>query len=186
MIDGMDMHQLDPTWLRQQVGIVLQECFLFNGTVRENIALSKPWAGTAEVIRAAQLAGAHDFIQELPEGYDTKVGERGVAVSGGQQQRIAIARTLLTQPKVLVFDEATSALDYKSERIIMNNMERICQGRTVLIIAHRLSTVADADLILVFRQGRIVERGTFAELAHAGGLFAQMVAEGAITTPRAD
>lgn len=171
LIDSIDMHQLDPTWLRQQVGVVLQDCFLFNGTIRENIAISKPGAGTDEIIQAAKLAGAHDFIVELPEGYDTKVGERGVAISGGQQQRVAIARTLLTKPQVLIFDEATSALDYRSERIVMDNMERICSGRTVIIIAHRLSTVQKCNVILVMDKGEIVEQGTHDELMQRKGKY---------------
>src|SRR5207344_3356742 len=139
MIDGMDLAMADPAWLRRQIGVVLQENVLFNRSVRDNIALVDPAVPMERVIAAATLAGAHDFILELPEGYDTTVGERGASLSGGQRQRIAIARALMTNPRILIFDEATSALDYESERIIQQNMKAICKGRTVIIIAHRLS-----------------------------------------------
>ncbi|MCE5312519.1 MAG: type I secretion system permease/ATPase, partial [Nitrospiraceae bacterium] len=136
LIDGIDIALADPAWLRRQVGVVLQENFLFNGSVRDNIAIHYPSASMEEIVRVAHLAGAHDFILELPEGYDTMVGEKGTALSGGQRQRIAIARALLMNPRILIFDEATSALDYESESIIQKNLKKICHGRTVFIIAH--------------------------------------------------
>ena len=164
LVDGHDLSLADPAWLRRQLGVVLQENFLFNRSVRENIALSDPGIPLERVIHAAKLAGAHDFIVELPEGYDTKVGEHGTGLSGGQRQRIAIARALITNPRILIFDEATSALDYESEHAVMSNMHAICKGRTVLIIAHRLSTVRRANRIVVMEKGRIVESGSHAEL----------------------
>ena len=141
LVDGMDLAMADPAWLRRQIGVVLQENVLFNRSVRDNIALADPAMPMERVIAAARLAGAHEFILELAEGYDTVVGERGSTLSGGQRQRIAIARALVTDPRILIFDEATSALDYESERIIQQNMKEIANGRTVLVIAHRLSTV---------------------------------------------
>ncbi|MDB5595128.1 MAG: hypothetical protein JWM36_2089, partial [Hyphomicrobiales bacterium] len=149
LVDGIDIGLLDPSWLRRQVGVVLQENVLFNRSIRENIALANPALSLEEVMRAAQLAGAHEFILELTHGYDTILEERGSNLSGGQRQRIAIARALVTNPRVLIFDEATSALDYESERIIQTNMLSICKGRTVLVVAHRLSTVRHADRIVV-------------------------------------
>ncbi|MEY2152662.1 type I secretion system permease/ATPase [Rhodanobacter sp. 115] len=159
LIDGTDLALADPAWLRRQLGVVLQENFLFNRSVRQNIALTDPGMPLERVIAAAKLAGAHDFITELPEGYDTEVGEHGANLSGGQRQRIAIARALVADPRILILDEATSALDYESERAVMANMRAICRGRTVLIIAHRLSTVRHADRIVVMDKGRIVESG---------------------------
>jgi ATP-binding cassette, subfamily B, bacterial HlyB/CyaB len=159
LVDGTDLALADPAWLRRQLGVVLQENFLFNRSVRENIALVDPGMGMDRVIAAAKLAGAHEFILELPNGYDTVVGEHGASLSGGQRQRVAIARALVTDPRILILDEATSALDYESERAIMGNMREICAGRTVLIIAHRLSTVRSADRIVVVDKGRIVESG---------------------------
>ncbi|MGN7916265.1 type I secretion system permease/ATPase [Lysobacter sp. 22409] len=175
LIDGHDLALADPAWLRRQLGVVLQENFLFNRSVRENIALSDPGIPLERVIHAAKLAGAHDFIVELPEGYDTKVGEQGAGLSGGQRQRIAIARALITDPRILIFDEATSALDYESEHAVMANMRAICKGRTVLIIAHRLSTVRHANRIVVVEKGRIVESGSHAELlARPDGHYAYL------------
>jgi subfamily B ATP-binding cassette protein HlyB/CyaB len=144
--------------------MVLQENMLFNRSIRDNIALSNPALPIEVIIEAAKLAGAHEFICELPEGYDTMVGEHGTGLSGGQRQRIAIARALITNPRILIFDEATSALDYESEKIIQDNMRQICAGRTVLIIAHRLSAVRDANRIIVMERGQIAEQGTHAEL----------------------
>lgn len=165
------MSQVDPVWLRRQIGVVLQENFLFAGSIRDNIAVVDTAASLDKVISAARLAGAHEFILELPDGYDTQVGERGASLSGGQRQRIAIARTLLTDPRILILDEATSALDYESERIIQINLKRICENRTVFIIAHRLSTVQNADYIIAMDKGRIIEKGTHAELLQSDGLY---------------
>ena len=174
MIDGMDLAMADPAWLRRQIGVVLQENVLFNRSVRENIALADPAMSMERVIAAAKLAGAHEFILELDEGYDTIVGERGSTLSGGQRQRIAIARALITDPRILIFDEATSALDYESERIIQQNMKEIAKGRTVLIIAHRLSTVRAADRIVTLEHGRLVEDGTHDALIKTGGRYAAL------------
>ena len=164
LVDGMDLAMVDVSSLRRQIGVVLQENILFNRTLRENIALTDPGAPLETVIAAAKLAGAHDFILELAEGYDTMVGEHGSTLSGGQRQRVAIARALMNNPRILIFDEATSALDYESERIIQNNMRAICQGRTVIIIAHRLSAVRDANRIIVMERGNIVEEGGHSDL----------------------
>lgn len=164
LIDGHDLALADPAWLRRQLGVVLQENCLFNRSVRENIALADPGTPLEQVIAAAKLAGAHEFILELPEGYDTRVGEHGTGLSGGQRQRIAIARALITDPRILIFDEATSALDYESEHAVMSNMRAICRNRTVIVIAHRLSTVRMANRIVVIDKGQIVETGTHAEL----------------------
>jgi subfamily B ATP-binding cassette protein HlyB/CyaB len=159
------------TWLRRQLGVVLQENILFNRSIRENIALAEPGMPIEKIIIAATLASAHEFI--LDGGYDTIVGERGSSLSGGQRQRIAIARALVTEPRVLIFDEATSALDYESERIIQQNMAQICKGRTELIVAHRLSTVRLADRIVTIDHGRITEDGT-RQLVRNGGRFATL------------
>ncbi len=171
LIDGFDLVQADPGWLRRQIGVVPQESFLFGGSIRENISVRVPGAGMSSVIDAARLSGAHDFISALPQGYDTHVGERGAALSGGQRQRIAIARALITNPRILIFDEATSALDYESERIIQENLGRICQGRTVFIIAHRISMLRDADWLLVLDHGKLVEQGTHVQLLQQKGLY---------------
>jgi subfamily B ATP-binding cassette protein HlyB/CyaB len=165
---------VDTTWLRRQLGIVLQENILFNRSIRDNITLADPGMPIEQVIAAATLAGAHDFVLELPEGYDTIVGERGSSLSGGQRQRVAIARALISEPRILIFDEATSALDYESERIIQQNMAQIAKGRTVFIIAHRLSTVRLADRILTIDRGRLVEDGTHDELIRTGGRYANL------------
>jgi ATP-binding cassette, subfamily B, bacterial HlyB/CyaB len=164
LIDGIDIAQVDPTWLRRHIGVVLQENVLFNRTIHENIAFANPATPRANVIRVAQLAGAHEFIAQLPQGYDTMIEERGANLSGGQRQRIAIARALATNPRILIFDEATSALDYESERSVQQNMREIVRGRTVLIIAHRLAAVRSCDHIISLLQGRIVEQGTHDEL----------------------
>ena len=164
LVDGADLALADPAWLRRQIGVVLQENRLFARSIRENIALADPGAPMETVIQSAKLAGAHEFILELPEGYDTLVGEQGATLSGGQRQRIAIARALMTNPRILILDEATSALDYEPERIIQDNMRFISKGRTVIIIAHRLSAVRDAQRILVVDQGEIVEQGSHTEL----------------------
>ena len=175
LIDGIDLATVDPASLRRQIGVVLQENMLFNRSIRDNIALADPGLPLDTVIRAARQAGAHDFILELPEGYDTVVGEHGATLSGGQRQRIAIARALISDPRILIFDEATSALDYESERVIHNNMKSICQGRTVLIIAHRLSSVRGANRIIVLDRGQIVEVGSHAELLkHEAGHYSRL------------
>lgn len=174
LIDGVDLAMVDLAWLRRQTGVVLQENVLFNSSIRENIALSDPTAPMERIIAAAELAGAHDFILELPEGYDTVVGERGSSLSGGQRQRIAIARALMTDPRILILDEATSALDYESERAIQQNMKRIAAGRTVFVVAHRLSTVRQADRIITIERGRIVEDGHHDELIRSNGRYAKL------------
>jgi len=174
MIDGMDLAQADGAWLRRQIGSVLQENILFNATIRENIALIDPGMSLERVIRAAELAGAHEFILEQPEAYDTRIGERGATLSGGQRQRIAIARALVSDPRILIFDEATSALDYESEAVIQANLRRIAAGRTVILIAHRLSTVRSADRIITLEAGRLIEDGTHDELIRRGGPYAKL------------
>ena len=175
LVDGMDLALADVSSLRRQIGVVLQDNLLFNRSIRENIALTDPGAPIEVVIQAARLAGAHEFILELPEGYDTLVGEHGSSLSGGQRQRIAIARALIGNPRVLILDEATSALDYESERVIQQNMKAICQGRSVIIIAHRLSAVRDAHRIIVMDRGQIVEQGTHSELlSHQAGHYSRL------------
>ena len=175
LVDGIDISLIDAAQLRRQVGVVLQENLLFNRSVRENIAIADPAAPLEAVVRVAQLAGADEFISELPEGYDTIVGEQGSSLSGGQRQRVAIARALFTNPRVLIFDEATSALDYESEAVIQRNMAQICRGRTVFVIAHRLSAVRHSHRIVVMDRGAIVESGSHEELlAQANGLYAYL------------
>ena len=170
-IDEVDIRQMNPIWLRNNIGVVLQENYLFSGTIRDNIAMPKPDAPIEMIIQAAQISGAHSFISEMPEGYDTVVGERGSTLSGGQRQRIAIARALITNPKIIIFDEATSALDYESEKIIMENLDKIKQNRTMFIIAHRLSTVKNCDLIIALDKGHIIESGTHDELINKRGYY---------------
>lgn len=174
LVDGIDLSLVEPSWLRRQVGVVLQENVLFNRKVRDNIAFADPAASMERIVEVATLAGAHEFILQLPEGYDTLIGEHGSNLSGGQKQRIAIARALLTNPRILILDEATSALDYESERIVRENLKTICKNRTVFIIAHRLSTIQDADRIVVIDKGCIVEQGTIDELTRAKGYFARL------------
>jgi subfamily B ATP-binding cassette protein HlyB/CyaB len=176
LVDGVDLAMIDPAWLRRQVGVVLQENILFNRTVRENIALADPAMSMDRVVAAAELAGAHEFILELPEAYDTRIDERGANLSGGQRQRMAIARALAIDPKILVFDEATSALDAESEAIIQRNLKMMAAGRTLLIIAHRLSAVRQADRIITVERGRITECGTHAKLLASGGRYAALYA----------
>jgi ATP-binding cassette, subfamily B, bacterial HlyB/CyaB len=175
LLDGMDLNQVDPAWLRGHIGVVLQENLLFNRTIHENIAFAQPAMPRADVIEIARLAGADEFIDKLPEGYDTVVEERGANLSGGQRQRIAIARALATNPRVLILDEATSALDYESERIVQRNMRRIVKGRTVIIIAHRLAAVRGCNRIIGMAEGRIVETGSHNELVRMpGGLYSYL------------
>jgi ATP-binding cassette subfamily B protein len=170
-IDGYDISKVELYSLRRQIGVVLQDTLLFNGTIQENIALSNPEAGFEEIIEAAKIAAAHDFIMSLPNGYNTMVGERGASLSGGQRQRIAIARTVLQNPKLLILDEATSALDYNSERQVCQNLAAAFQGRTVFFITHRLSTVRNSDVILVMDRGSVVEQGTHKELMALKGRY---------------
>jgi subfamily B ATP-binding cassette protein HlyB/CyaB len=172
LLDGLDTALMDASQLRRQVGVVLQENFLFYRSVRDNIAISDPAAPLEVVMQAARLAGAHEFIMALPQGYDTMLGEQGVGLSGGQRQRVAIARALFSQPRVLILDEATSALDYESEAVLQRNMADICRGRTVIIIAHRLSAVRRAQRIVAMDGGRIAEVGSHDQLLKSGGLYA--------------
>lgn len=170
-VDEIDVRHMNPYWLRFHIGVVLQQSYLFSGSIRDNIALPRPDAPMELILEVARMAGAHEFIAALPEGYDTEVGERGDSLSGGQRQRIAIARALITRPRLLIFDEATSALDYESERLIRANMQTIKKGRTTFVIAHRLVTVRDCDRILVMDQGRIVEDGSHEDLLARQGLY---------------
>jgi len=174
LIDGVDLAQIDPVWLRRQIGVVLQENVLFNRSIRDNIALADPALPIDRVMTAARLAGAHDFILALPQGYDTIVEERGTNFSGGQRQRLAIARALIANPRILILDEATSALDAESEEIVQRNLKAIAAGRTVVIIAHRLSAIRQCDRILTLDKGRIVESGTHDELLRLGGRYAAL------------
>lgn len=174
LIDGVDLSLVDPSWLRRQIGVVLQENILFNRSVRENIALADPSWPMERVIAAAELAGAHEFILELPEGYDTRIDERGANLSGGQRQRIAIARALIGDPRILILDEATSALDAESEEIVQANLREIARGRTVIIIAHRLSAVRQCHRIVTIEEGQLTEEGTHETLLSAAGRYSQL------------
>jgi len=171
MVDGVDISHFNPKWFRTLIGVVLQENYLFRGSIKDNISMAKPSATMDEIVRAARISGADAFISEMPEGYDAEVGERGSALSGGQRQRVAIARALITNPRILIFDEATSALDYESEKIINKNLVNIKKGRTTIIIAHRLSTVKDCDVIIAMDKGQIVEAGTHDELMEKKGYY---------------
>ena len=173
-VDGRDVRNVDLVTLRRQIGIVLQTSLLFSSSVRENIAYGRPEASLEEVIAAAKAAQAHDFISELPEGYETVVGERGITLSGGQRQRVAIARALLMNPRILILDDSTSSVDTQTERLIQQALDHLMQGRTTFVIAHRLSTVHRADLILVLNGGRIVERGTHRQLLASDGPYRQI------------
>ncbi|WP_036801885.1 ABC transporter ATP-binding protein, partial [Photobacterium marinum] len=173
-VDGIPLNQISVHQLRQQIGVVLQENFLFNKTVSENIAQSRPQTSLEEIIEAAKLSGAHEFILKLPMGYDTVLAEGGQSLSGGQRQRLAIARTLLSDPRVLILDEATSALDDESQALIQSNMADIAKGRTVITIAHRLSTVRDCDRIIVLHQGNIIEQGSHQQLLEHGKQYKQL------------
>ena len=171
LIDGVDLAQVEPSWLRRQIGVVLQESFLFNGSIAYNIGIADPGVSRERIEEVAAIAGVTKFLSDLPEGLDTPVGERGGRLSGGQRQRVAIARALLTDPKVLIFDEATSALDVESELSIMENLDTIAAGRTMVLIAHRLSTVRHCDKILVMDKGQVIEEGTHEELMKKQGMY---------------
>jgi ATP-binding cassette subfamily B protein len=175
-IDGVDVRELTFESLAATVGVVSQETYLFHASVRENLRFARPGATDEQIEDAARAAQIHELIATLPEGYDTIVGERGYRFSGGEKQRIAIARTILRNPPVLVLDEATSSLDTQTERLVQEALERLSEGRTTIAIAHRLSTVRDADQIVVLDRGRVVEIGTYAELLAAGGRFASLAA----------
>ncbi len=173
-VDGYNLRRIKLTSLRSQVAVVLQDSFLFNNTVAENLHYGKPEATKHELIAAARAANAHDFIMQLPDGYDTEVGERGVKLSGGQKQRLALARAILADPRILILDEATSSVDAEAEYLIQQALERVLKGRTALIIAHRLSTIRNADKIIVLDRGRIAETGNHTELMQRGGLYNQL------------
>ncbi len=173
-LDGRDLREITLRSLRQQAAVVLQDTFLFNGTVRENLLYGRRDAGEAAMLAAAQAAYAHDFIMALPAGYDTEIGERGVRLSGGQKQRLALARAIITDPRIIILDEATSSVDAEAEYWIQRALSEVLRGRTAIIIAHRLSTIRTADKIVVLDDGRIVEMGAHAELLRAGGLYSQL------------
>jgi ATP-binding cassette subfamily B protein len=185
-IDDHEIRTLSLTSLRAAIAVVFQEAGLFNRSIAENIEIGRPGADQSAIEHAAQLAEAQEFILEKPGGYDFIIGERGAALSGGERQRLALARAILKDAPIFIFDEATSALDVQTEAKIKRALDQLRRGRTTFIIAHRLSTVADADLILVLEHGRIVERGTFSELVAHKGLFARMVREGGFNTPEPD
>ena len=174
-IDGHNVQSLNLKWLRKNIGVVSQEPVLFNTTIAGNIRYGKKDATMEEIIEAAKNANAHDFISELPDGYDTDVGERGAQLSGGQKQRIAIARALVRDPKVLLLDEATSALDNESEKIVQDALDKAREGRTTIVIAHRLSTIQTADIIISIEKGRVVEMGSHADLMDREGLYFELV-----------
>ena len=173
-IDGMNIKNITLRSLRANIGVVAQDVYLFSGRIRENIASGKSDATDDEIINAAVLAGAHDFISSLPDGYDTYVGERGVKLSGGQKQRISIARVFLKNPPIIILDEATSALDNESEKIVQDSLEKLAKGRTTFTIAHRLTTVRNADKILVLTDKGIEESGTHKELIEKGGIYSEL------------
>ena len=174
LIDGIDIRSVTTHSLRSKIGMVQQEVYLFSGTVYDNIEYGKPGASKEEIVQAAKLAGAHEFISQLTEGYETFVGERGVKLSGGQKQRISIARVFLKNPPILILDEATSALDNESERIIQQSLEKLAKGRTTLTIAHRLTTIRNASTILVLTEDGIQEQGSHDELMSKGRLYSRL------------
>jgi subfamily B ATP-binding cassette protein MsbA len=173
-IDGIDVRSLEQKSLREQISFVLQETLLFHGSIWNNIAYGKPDSSPEEVVRAAEVANAHEFIEKLPHGYGTMVGERGVMLSGGQRQRIAIARAVIRNTPVLIMDEPSSGLDSASEKLVFEALDRLMEGKTSLVIAHRLSTIRRADIIFVVRDGMIVERGNHDQLMKTGGLYSQL------------
>jgi ATP-binding cassette subfamily B protein len=174
LVDGQDVRTVDLVSLRRQIGIVLQTSLLFSDSIRENIAYGRPGATEEEIIAAAEAAQAHEFITGFAKGYETMVGERGVTLSGGQRQRMAIARALLMDPRILILDDSTSSVDTQTEKLIQEALDRLMEGRTTFVIAHRLSTVRRADLILVMDKGRIVQQGTHAELLEQGGMYREI------------
>lgn len=182
-IDGIDLRDIKLSSLRQTVGLVQQDVFLFAGTIRDNILYGRPDATEKEIVEAAKKAEIHDFISSLPNGYDTYVGERGIKLSGGQKQRIAIARLFLKNPPILILDEATSALDNVTEYRIQDSLKKLSEGRTVFLIAHRLSTVKDADSIVVLEEGKIVEQGTHADLLKTSGVYAELYGSQHVADP---
>ena len=174
LIDGQDIRAITQASLRQVIGVVPQDTVLFNDTIHYNIAYGRPGAAEAEIVEAARLARIDDFVASLPNGYQTQVGERGLKLSGGEKQRVAIARTILKNPRILIFDEATSALDTHTEKEIQASLRMVSSGRTTIVIAHRLSTVVDADEIIVLDRGEVVERGRHLDLLARGGRYAAM------------
>ena len=175
LIDGLRVEEIDPVWLHDNVGVVTQEPILFNTTIRENILLANPQATPEEMEAVAVNANAHSFVTELPDGYDTYVGEGGIQLSAGQKQRIAIARALIRKPRILLLDEGTSALDTHSESLVQSALESASRGRTTVIVAHRLSTVQNADKIYCIKKGMVEEAGTHAELMEIRGLYSELV-----------
>jgi len=174
LIDGVDVRDYKLQRMRDQIGFVLQDTVLFRGTVRSNIAYGRPGASEREIVEAARLANAHDFIVRMPEGYDSQVGERGLTLSGGERQRIGIARTIIRDSPILILDEPTASLDSESERLVIEALERVMKGRTVITIAHRLSTIRDADTILVLKDGLVGEQGSHEELVALGGTYSEL------------